>query len=261
MLASIIHRLQKTIVFKQGSKRLLYFLIVFTPMLLASQNTYYSFQNELYDEERFREKLNDIEDIYSKQGDYKYTTASYKIQSIETRVDSLIQHVEVILSQSNTAPLDINKGVQALLNKPFPKFQLTDNFHKLKTNQDFKGQVTVINLWFTNCRPCITEIPYLNYLKDQYQDDVRFIAITFDTADMVNTFLERKAFSFDHLVDAAYFLNEDLKNNAYPKIILVDKKGIVRFAENGVQLGLANPSQPQAAVQGIQQQLALLLNE
>jgi len=36
---------------------------------------------------------------------------------------------------------------------------------------------------------------------------------------------------------------------------------MVRFAENGVQLGLANPSQPQAAVQGIQQQLALLLNE
>ena len=151
--------------------------------------------------------------------------------------------------------------MQALLDKPFPEFQLSDNNHKLKTNAAFEGKVTLINLWFTNCRPCITEIPYLNYLKDQYGDRVNFIAITFDTADTVNQFLERKPFAFDHLVDAAYFLNEDLKNNAYPKLIVVDKKGTVRFAENGVQLGLANPSQPQAAVQGLQQQLELLLNK
>lgn len=241
--------------------RVLFLFVMLLPACLAAQKTYFNFQDELYDETGFKEKLSDIEQIYSKQGQYKYTTASYKVRSIEARIDSLIQHVEVILSQSNTAPLDINKGVQALLNKPFPNFELNDNFHKLKTNTDFKGAVTVINLWFTNCRPCITEIPYLNYLKDNYDDQVKFVAITFDNADTVNQFLERKPFTFDHLVDAAYFLNEDLKNNAYPKIIILDKKGVVRFAENGVQLGLANPSQPQAAVEGIERQLEFLLKE
>ncbi len=225
------------------------------------QATYYNFQDEFFDEVRFREKLKNIEDNYGDTSNYTYTIASHKVLTTQVRQDSIIHYVEVILSQSNTAPLDINAGVQRFLNKPLPAFELQNLENHLKTNTDFTGKVTLINLWFTACPPCITEIPYLNYLKDSYQDQVNFVAITFDSKDKVERFLSRKSFGFEHLVDATTYLHKDLMNNAFPKLILIDKKGQVRFVENGVILSGNTASHPEAAVSGLKEQLDFLLKE
>jgi len=242
-------------------KYYLFFIFITISQILLSQETYYNFQDEIYSKIRFREKLKTIETLYGDQGNYKYTTASYKIHSTEVRQDSIIQKVEVVLSQSNTAPLDINTGVQRLINKSLPNFELQTLDNHIKTNASYNGKVTLINLWFTSCPPCITEIPYLNYLKDTYQDQVNFVAITFDTKDKVERFLTRKPFNFEHLVDATIYLHKDLNNNAFPKLILIDKKGNVRFVENGVILSGNTTSQPEAAVTGLKDQLDFLLNE
>lgn len=236
-------------------------LALFVTFLCGAQQTYYNFQDDLYDEDSFREKLQSIEKIYSETGNFKYTTANYKVRSTEIRVDSIIQNVEVVLSQSNSSPLDINTGVQKYLNKPLPDFELQTLGNQIKENVDYHGKVTFINLWFTSCGPCITEMPYLNYLKDIYGDRVNFVAITFDNKPKVENFLERKSFNFEHLVDAAQYLSKDLENNAFPKLILLDKQGTVRFVENGVQLAGNNPSQPQAAVKPLQEQIEYLLAE
>lgn len=230
-------------------------------MLCSAQQIFYNFQGDLYEEERFREKLQSIEKIYSETGNFKYTTANYKVRSTEIRVDSIIQNVEVVLSQSNSSPLDINTGVQKHLNKPLPSFQLQTLNNEIKANADYAGKVTFVNLWFTSCGPCITEMPYLNYLKDVYKDQVNFVAITFDDKYKVENFLSRKTFNFEHLVDAAQYLSRDLENNAFPKLILLDKSGTVRFVENGVQLAGNSPSQPQAAVQSLQKEIDFLLAE
>lgn len=225
------------------------------------QDTYYNFQNDIYDEVRFREKLKSIEDIFSQQSNYKYTTVNYKVRSTVVRQDSIIQNVEVVLSQSNSSPLNINTGVQSFINKPLPDFELQNLQNHLKTNTDYAGKVTLINLWFTSCPPCITEIPYLNYLKDTYGDQVHFVAITFDPKDKVERFLDKKPFHFEHLVDGITYLYGDLKNNVFPKLILIDKKGQVRFVENGVILSGNTSSQPEAAVIELKTQLDFLLSE
>jgi thiol-disulfide isomerase/thioredoxin len=242
-------------------KYYLFLIVVGICQLSVGQETYYNFQDEIFDEARFREKLKTIETLYGEQGNYKYTTASYKIRSTKVRQDSIIQNVEVVLSQSNSAPLDINTGVQSFINTPLPDFELQNLEAHLKTNADYRGKVTLINLWFTACPPCITEIPYLNYLKDSYQDQVHFVAITFDPKDKVDRFLTRKPFDFEHLVDATTYLHKELNNNAFPKLILIDKKGNVRFVENGVILSGNTPSQPESAVTGLKEQLDFLLKE
>ncbi len=237
------------------------FSFLCTYSLCIGQETYYNFQDDIYDEVRFRKKLKSIEDIYSQQGNYKYTTATYKVRSTMMRQDSIIQNVEVVLSQSNSSPLDINTGVQRFIDKSLPDFELQNLQNHLKRNSDYIGKVTLINLWFTSCPPCITEIPYLNYLKDIYTDEVNFVAITFDPKDKVERFLTRKPFHFEHLVDGTVYLHKDLNNNAFPKLIIIDKKGQVRFVENGVILSGHNASQPEAAIVGLKDQLDFLLAE
>lgn len=241
--------------------KILPILIFFFSFAAGAQEAYYNFQGDIYDEVRFREKLKTIEKNYSDTGQFKYTTANYKVRSTTVRQDSLIQNVEVFLSQSNSSPLDINTGVQKYLNKPLPDFQLQTLSNEFKQNSDYTGKITFINLWFTSCGPCITEMPYLNYLKDIYKEKVNFVAITFDDKQRVQSFLSRKSFQFEHLVDAAQYLSKDLENNAFPKLILLDKTGTVRFVENGVQLSGNSPAQPQAAVQDLQQQIEFLLAE
>lgn len=241
--------------------RILTVLIFLTTAIGSAQESYYKFQGDVYDEVSFREKLKSIEEIYSEQGNFKYTTANYKIHSTAVRADSIVQNVEVFLSQSNSSPIDINTGVQKHLNKPLPNFELQTLENELKNNTDYIGKVSLVNLWFTSCAPCITEIPYLNYLKDTYKDKVNFVAITFDDKAKVSSFLNRKDFKFEHLVDAAQYLSKDLENNAFPKLILLDKDGNVRFVENGVQLSGNTASQPQAAVTVLQEQLDFLLLE
>lgn len=201
---------------------------------LSAQENYYNFQGDTYNEEDFQAKLKSIEEIYGAQSDYKYTRATYKVRNMRVKQDSILQEVEVMLSQSNSAPLDINTGVNGLINKPLPDFELQDLANGLKSKESYNDKVTLINLWFTSCPPCIAEIPYLNDLKKQYEDRVNFVAITFENKDKINTFLERKPFDFEHLVDGVTYLKKDLKTNTYPKLVFIDQEGTVRFVENAV---------------------------
>ena len=209
-------------------------LIIFFAITAYSQENYYKFQGDLYSEESFQEKLSAIEKVYGEQGDYKYTVANYKVRNTRVKQDSIIQEVEVMLSQSNSAPLDINVGVNGLINKPLPNFQLQDLASKVKSKESYNDKITLINLWFTSCPPCIAEIPYLNDLKKQYEGRVNFVAITFEKKDKIERFLTKKPFDFEHLVDGLSYLKEDLKTSTYPKLVFVDKEGTVRFVENAV---------------------------
>lgn len=239
----------------------LVFVVVFLVTLpVLGQTTYYNFQNEIFDETRFREKLQTIEEIYGAQGGFKYTKANYKVLSMMVRQDSIIQNVEVILSQSNSSPLDINTGLGDLIGHPLPEFELQNLALTLKSNADYSDKITLVNLWFTSCPPCIAEIPYLNHLTEVYKNKVNFVAITFNTKDTVDAFLERKPFYFEHLVDAARYLKDDLQNNAYPRLILMDQAGKVRFIENAV-MGTTGPDEPNSVVEILKEHLDFLLSE
>jgi thiol-disulfide isomerase/thioredoxin len=46
------------------------------------------------------------------------------------------------------------------------------------TSEDFKGKVTVVDLWATWCGPCVEEIPIYNQLYDAFKgDDVALVGI------------------------------------------------------------------------------------
>lgn len=45
---------------------------------------------------------------------------------------------------------------------------------------DFRGQVVLLNVWATNCPPCIGELPSLANLQRRYPDTVRVVAVSID---------------------------------------------------------------------------------
>jgi len=114
---------------------------------------------------------------------------------------------------------------------PLPILRTLDN-KKISIN-DLKGKPTLINFWFTTCKPCIEEMPVLSGIKTQLKDSVNFIAITFEPTEKVKTFYKKHKFSFKQIANAKKF-TDSMNMTAFPVNIFLDKNGFVKKIENGI---------------------------
>tara|TARA_B100000579_G_C22724108_1_gene800900 strand:+ start:217 stop:1050 length:834 start_codon:yes stop_codon:yes gene_type:complete len=112
--------------------------------------------------------------------------------------------------------------------KPLPDgdfLQMIDG--SVKSFSDYKGKLLVINFWYINCGPCIAEMPYLNDLVDQYQnEEIHFLALSFDTIPDIKSFLEKTEFNYEH-GSISRSLMYDFTPVA-PGHFIVDSEGIIR---------------------------------
>lgn len=108
------------------------------------------------------------------------------------------------------------------------------------TPKDSRGQVTVLNFWYTTCGPCVEELPEFNEIQIEYGDKVRVIAL--------------HSYSIDNEVDKQAFIDETFGNyqmsfgqdtssfavfthlggkSAYPMTVILDSDGIIQFTRQG----------------------------
>lgn len=109
------------------------------------------------------------------------------------------------------------------------------------TPKDSRGQVTVLNFWYTTCGPCLQELPAFNKIQIDYGDKVRVIALHSYSADTQvdkQDFLDKEGFgdyqmSFGQ--DTTVFnVYEHLGGKgAYPMTVILDKDGVIRFTKQG----------------------------
>lgn len=117
------------------------------------------------------------------------------------------------------------------IGKPFPDFKVTDTANKVWTNADVAGRPMVLNFWYTGCGPCIREMPELSRWMELYPD-VTYLATTFDSPDRIKKIVETRPFRFTQIADDLFFFSL-FKVSGMPVTILVDKKGIIRYIEEG----------------------------
>ena len=113
-------------------------------------------------------------------------------------------------------------------NKPLPEgnfLQMIDG--SVKSFSDYKGKLLVINFWYINCGPCIIEMPYLNDLVNKYQnEDVQFLALSFDTVLDIKSFLQKTEFIYEHGSISRSLMYDFTPVS--PGHFIVDKDGIIR---------------------------------
>ena len=112
--------------------------------------------------------------------------------------------------------------------KPLPEgnfLQMIDG--SVKSFSDYKGKLLVINFWYINCGPCIIEMPYLNDLVNKYQNqDVQFLALSFDTVPDIKSFLQKTEFIYEHGSISRSLMYDFTPVS--PGHFIVDKDGIIR---------------------------------
>ncbi len=117
-------------------------------------------------------------------------------------------------------------------------FDLENLDGKKVSLESLKGKVVLINFWFINCPPCRMEIPDLNQLKEEYAGkNVEFLAITFDSKNQVNEFLEKIPFDFQILPNARQII-EIYGVQGFPTSVVINKEGKVVNSKMGGSMNI-----------------------
>lgn len=131
--------------------------------------------------------------------------------------------VAISMSKDNKSEISIGDK--------FPKFSAKDTDGRVWTNADVDGKVMVLNLWFTGCGPCRSEMPELSQWKNELPD-VMFFSATYEDAATAKPILEKQGFNWIALVNDTTFKNW-IDDRGYPMTIVVDKSGYIRHIEYG----------------------------
>jgi thiol-disulfide isomerase/thioredoxin len=113
----------------------------------------------------------------------------------------------------------------------FPPFSEKDMEGNTWTNDSILGRVMVLNLWYSGCGPCRAEMPELSTWKEQLPN-VMFFSATFHDAETAKRITDKHHFTWTHLVEAKDMMSW-IGAEGFPLTIVVDKKGIVRYAIHG----------------------------
>jgi peroxiredoxin len=104
-----------------------------------------------------------------------------------------------------------------------------------------KGPI-VVDFWATWCKPCIKELPYIQRIQDEYQDQgVTVLAVTIDSPkfqSQVARFVKGKKYDFRVVLDAEQDVFRKLQGKGtIPYLVVIDSEGFIRYHHTGYRPG------------------------
>lgn len=111
-----------------------------------------------------------------------------------------------------------------------PAFTLTALHGKKFDLSVLRGQVVVLNFWFTGCEPCVAEFSKLNGLVNKFKSKgVVFIAPTLDKEATLKPFLKEHKFKYHVVPNAGGLIvmtyTDGSGNVVFPTHIVIDREG------------------------------------
>jgi thiol-disulfide isomerase/thioredoxin len=99
-----------------------------------------------------------------------------------------------------------------------------------------RGKVVLIDFWAQWCEPCKKELPELEKLSRQFGDRVAVLAVNIDKQRANAEKLARQlGLTVDVLLDPAGSVAASYDPPKMPSSFIVDKKGMVRFVNEGFE--------------------------
>lgn len=100
----------------------------------------------------------------------------------------------------------------------------------------YSDKPTLVSFFFTECVPCIKEIPKVNGLAEG-NPEVQFVSVTFDEASLVKDFVLKYDLKTKVVADEQRFIDA-LGVKTYPLYALISKDGRLLGTQSGVVLQL-----------------------
>lgn len=109
-----------------------------------------------------------------------------------------------------------------------PNFQAQDLQELPVDLSKMQGKVILLNFWFIQCKPCLTEIVSLKELHKQYaEQDVVLLTIAMDQAPALDEFVYERQIPY-RIVPNGQNIAQQYQVATFPTTYLIDKKGVVQ---------------------------------
>lgn len=124
------------------------------------------------------------------------------------------------------------------MDRPGPRFELTNSEGAPLRSQDMSGQVVVLAFWASWCLPCRWELPEVQAASDRFRGDarVRFLAVDVawegETRARAARYLSHRGLTVPMAFDAGAAAGV-LRVDSLPTIIVLDANGRVRMVHHG----------------------------
>ncbi len=121
-----------------------------------------------------------------------------------------------------------------------PDFELMDLDGKVRTLQDYRGKVVVLDFFATWCGPCIASMPKMVETTNEYKaSNVELIAVNLEQSkEEVRTLLSRLDINPSVVLDTDGAVSRKFGVKAIPQTVIIDAEGVIRyvFVGGGAQI-------------------------
>lgn len=141
----------------------------------------------------------------------------YQNGAEKTKMQQMAENAEVGIQIGNKAP-------------DFTLYDLDGNPVKLS---DFDGKKRMVNFWATWCPPCRVEMPHMQRIWEDYQDDdIVILAVnlthTEKSNEVIQQFAQQYDLTFPIVLDEKGDITVEYQVFAYPTSYMIDSSGIIR---------------------------------
>lgn len=112
------------------------------------------------------------------------------------------------------------------------QWQLMGKNGKAVILEEYKGKIIFINFWATWCPPCIAEMPSMQKLYDDYQNQIVFLFVTTDSFEKANSFASKENLNLP-IFQSVSSPPLELESSTIPATYLIDQQAKVVVAKIG----------------------------
>jgi uncharacterized protein (TIGR03435 family) len=112
-----------------------------------------------------------------------------------------------------------------------PKINITDYILNTPKDKNIGGKFIVLEFWATWCAPCLSAVPHLNELHDNFKNrkDLLFLSMTYEKPEKTKRTLEKVPFKTVVVSDQTKLNEANFNVDEIPHTVLIDNKGIIRW--------------------------------
>lgn len=149
--------------------------------------------------------------------------------------DKVVEEVEKEKDTEEDAKKEVEKEESKL--QPASDFKLIDQYGNTQTLSQYKGKTVFLNFWATWCPPCLAEMPSIQkiYLEYQNQSNEEVVILGVAAPEYgaeksekeIKAFLEEKGYTYPVAMDTTGEIFEKYGVFSYPTTFMIDKDGNV----------------------------------